>query len=159
STVNTTNFVLKDSNGKTVTATVSYNSTTYTATLTPSAPLANAMKYTATINNVLNTARESCTERDSWSFTTAAGLVPTATSATPAASATGVATNATVTATFNEAAEASTVNTTNFVLKDSNGKTVTATVSYNSTTYTATLTPSALLANAMKYTATINNVL
>ena len=92
----------------------------------------------------------------SWSFTT--GPAPAVTSETPASGATGVVTNTTVTATFNEAVQASTVNTTDFVLKSSNGNTVTATVSYNSSNYTATLTPSALLANSTTYTATVSGV-
>ena len=73
----------------------------------------------------------------------AMSIAPTVTSATPGANATGVATNTTVTATFNVAVLASTITTTNFVLKSSSGSTVTAAVSYNSTTYVATLTPSA----------------
>ena len=52
----------------------------------------------------------------------------------------------------------STVNTTDFVSKSSNGSTVTATVSYNSSNYTATLTPLGLLANSTTYTATVSGV-
>ena len=76
----------------------------------------------------------------------------------PTSGATGVVTNSTVTATFNEAVQASTITTTNFVLKSSSGTKVTGTASYNSSTNTATLTPSALLANSTKYTATISGV-
>jgi hypothetical protein len=64
-----------------------------------------------------------------------------------------VATNTAVTATFNKAVVAATIS---FVLKDSNSNTVAATVSYNDTNHTATLTPNAPLANAATYTATVS---
>src|SRR5271166_1095067 len=159
STITSSNLVLKSSSGATVPATISYNSSTNTATLTPSALLANSTTYKATVSGVEDTAGDPMAAPYSWSFTTAAGLTPGVTSQTPASGATGVATNSSVTATFNEAVQASTITTTNFAFKGPSGSTVTATVSYNSTTYTATLTPSALLANSTTYTATINNVL
>jgi hypothetical protein len=85
-------------------------------------------------------------------------LAPAVTSATPGPGARRVATHTAVTATFNQAVQASTVNTTNFVLTGPGGSTVKATVSYNSTTFTATLTPSLPLANSTKYTAKISGV-
>jgi hypothetical protein len=78
---------------------------------------------------------------------------PTVTSKTPTDGATGVATNTTVTATFNESVVASSIV---FTLADSNGNSVNATVSYDDTTHTATLTPASLLANSMTYTATMS---
>src|SRR5271166_6453297 len=156
STITTTNFVLKSSGGGTVTAAVSYNSTTYTATLTLSALLANSTTYTATINNVLSSSGVAMTGPFNWSFTT--GPAPAVTSETPNSGATGVATSTALTATFNEAVQAATITSSNLVLKSSSGATVPATVSYNSSTNTATLTPSALLANSTTYKATVNGV-
>ena len=156
----TISFTLTPSGGSPVSATVTYNSSSDTATLTPSAALAYATTYTATVSGAKDTAGDPMAAPYSWSFTTtAASLPPGVTSQTPASGATGVATNSSVTATFNEAVQASTITTTDFVLKSSGGSTVTAAVSYNSTTDTATLTPSALLANSTVYTATINNIL
>jgi hypothetical protein len=159
STVNTTNYVLKDPNGKTVTATVSYNSTTYTATLNPSAALANATKYTCTVSGVLDTAGDPMNGPFSCSFTTATtSSAPTVIAESPASGATGVIVmlNNNVTATFNEAVQASTIN---FTLTDGSGHSVPATVWYSDDTNTATLTPqSSSLAASTKYTATVSGV-
>jgi hypothetical protein len=84
-------------------------------------------------------------------FNTSAG--PTVTSETPAPGATLVATSTTVTATFDRSVVATTIS---FVLKDSSNNTVAATVSYNDTNHTATLTPNASLANSITYTATVS---
>jgi hypothetical protein len=78
---------------------------------------------------------------------------PTVTGQTPAAGATGVATTVVVTATFNESVQASTIS---FVLKDAGNNSVPATVSYNDSTHTATLAPSAPLAGTTTYTATVS---
>ncbi len=88
-------------------------------------------------------------------FTTTANdtTPPTVTAETPAPNATGVSTTTTVTATFSEPVQPSTIS---FVLKDSSNNTVASTVSYNSSTNTATLTPNAALANAATYTATVS---
>jgi hypothetical protein len=64
-----------------------------------------------------------------------------------------VATSTTVTATFNESVQAASIS---FVLKDPGNNSVPATVSYNDTTHTATLTPSAALAGTTTYTATVS---
>jgi hypothetical protein len=78
---------------------------------------------------------------------------PTVTGQTPTAGATGVATASAVTATFSEPVQAGTIS---FVLKDPAGNAVAASVGYNSATNTATLTPSAPLANSTTYTATVS---
>ena len=57
---------------------------------------------------------------------------------TPASGASGVAVSATATATFNQAVVAGTID---FTLENSSGVAVGATVAYNPTTDTATLTP------------------
>jgi hypothetical protein len=69
----------------------------------------------------------------------------------PVDNATGVDTGTTITVTFNKAMNATTINSTNFYLN--NG--VTGSVSYNSTTKTAILIPSASLAPYTVYTATV----
>ena len=67
-------FVLKDPNGTTVPATVSYNDATHTATLTPTAALANSTTYTATVSGATDAAGLVMAAPVSWSFTTAAPL-------------------------------------------------------------------------------------
>ena len=88
--------------------------------------------------------------------TAVTSAAPVVTGETPASGATGVATNTEVTATFNQAVQASSITTTTFTLKNSSGTAVAATVAYNSSTDTATLTPSAALAYGTTYTATVS---
>lgn len=80
---------------------------------------------------------------------------PTVTAQSPTPNATGVATGGTVTATFSEAMDATTINTSTLELRDSVNALVSATVSYNGTNRTATLTPSNLLATSAVYTVTV----
>jgi methionine-rich copper-binding protein CopC len=84
-----------------------------------------------------------------------ASAAPTVTAKTPAAGATGVSINTPVTVTFNESVVAASIV---FTLQDAAGNTVAATVSYDDTTHVATLTPTAPLANATTYTATVSGV-
>jgi len=79
---------------------------------------------------------------------------PTVTSTTPSAGATGDSSTApNITATFNEAVRSSTIS---FVLMDSEGNTVAASVAYNASTNTATLTPNTFLMVSTTYTATVS---
>src|SRR5207248_11067383 len=75
---------------------------------------------------------------------------PTVSSVNPTAGATGVATSTAVTATFSEALDPTTVNGTTFTLQGPSGP-VTATVTYNSNSNTATLQPSSVLAASTTY--------
>ena len=76
-------------------------------------------------------------------------------SVSPAAGRSGVNIAAPVSATFDEALTASTVNTNTFQLQTQSGTPVAAAVSYNNTTLTATITPSAPLAYSTTYRATL----
>lgn len=81
---------------------------------------------------------------------------PTVTAVSPASGATGIAVNSPVTATFSESMNAATINASTVELRNaSTGAQIPATVSYNTATQVATLTPSAALANALTYTATV----
>ena len=159
STINTTTVGLR--NGATsVAASVSYNATTFTATLTPTAALSYATTYTATVTGgspgVKDLAGNALAATASWSFTTVTDATPpTIVSVTPAAGATGVATATTVTVTFSEAMLATSVTNASVLLKDATSASVPATVSYDAATLTATLTPSSPLAYAASYTATV----
>ena len=70
---------------------------------------------------------------------------PTITAVTPAGSSTNVATSATVTVTFSEALSVASVSSSTVQLRDSSNNLVAGTVTYNSTTNTATFTPTAPL--------------
>ena len=149
----TISFTLKNSSGSTVAGSISYNSTTYVTTFTPTSALASNTTYTATVSGAESSSGVSMTAPFSWSFTTAAAVAPKVTSETPASGATKVAVSTAPTATFNEALQASTIS---FTLKNSSGKKVAGSISYNSTTYVTTFTPTSALANNTTYTATIS---
>ncbi|MEO5898603.1 MAG: Ig-like domain-containing protein, partial [Ilumatobacteraceae bacterium] len=130
---------------------VTYDSTTATAALDPSAALLPNTRYTATLTSAITDVSQNAIVTTSWTFATGPG--PTATF-TPANGATGVSRSTAVTATFSAAI---TGVTGNFTLKTSSGTVVPATMTYNSATLTATLVPSATLAATTRYTATLTS--
>ena len=152
----TINFVLKDGAGNVVPSTVTYTDTTHTATLTPSSALATSTTYTATVSGVKDLAGNVMTAPVTETFTTVAAAnttAPTVTSQSPASGATNVAVSTTVSGTFSEAVQSSTIS---FSLKDGSGTSVPASMSYNSSTLVATLTPNSPLAYSTTYTATLS---
>jgi len=91
-------------------------------------------------------------------FTTNVGpdtTPPTVTSQSPVADATGVSMSTVVTASFNEGLSAASVNASSFELRDATNALVPATVGYDGTSRTVTLTPSNPLASSATYTATL----
>ena len=80
---------------------------------------------------------------------------PTVMQKTPAGGATGVDPATPVRATFSRAMDPSTINTSSFTLKRPDGTTVPASVTYDSLSFTATLTPTLPLALTTTYTATL----
>jgi hypothetical protein len=76
---------------------------------------------------------------------------PAVTARTPAVGATGVSRTAAITVTFDRAMDPATINSTTFFLKDSSGNVVAATVTYDASTNTATLTPVSPLSLAATY--------
>jgi PKD repeat protein len=81
----------------------------------------------------------------------ASPLLPSVSSVTPANGATNVVLNTNVIVAFNEALDPRTVTTSTVQLLDPSGNLVAATVFYNGTTYTATLTPNSPLAQDTTY--------
>src|SRR5262249_34075549 len=81
-------FTLTGPNNTSVPASVSYNSTTFVATLTPNAALAPNTAYIATVSGVIDLAGNSLAAPVTWSFSTGAAAVTTdtiwANTATPA---------------------------------------------------------------------------
>jgi methionine-rich copper-binding protein CopC len=134
----TISFTLRNSAGTAVAASVSYNSTTHTATFAPSSALAYDTKYTATLSGAADSSGKPMSAPLSWTFTTDTAS-PAIKSETPASGGTGVAVSTAASATFNEAVQSSTIT---FTLT-------------NSSNYTVTLTPSAALAYSTTYTATV----
>jgi methionine-rich copper-binding protein CopC len=149
------NFTMTSSSGGSVAANVTYNSSTETVMLTPSAALGAGMTYTVTVSRAESNAGVAMTGPFTWSFTTAASalLSPAVTTQTPGPGTTGVAVSSPVTATFNEAVQPGTVT---FTLRSSLGTLVEGDLSYNSTTNTETFTPSTALAFGTTYTSTVS---
>jgi hypothetical protein len=81
---------------------------------------------------------------------------PTVVSVSPAAGATSIGSGTTVTATFSEAVDPTTVTTSTFELRDAGNALVAAGVSYDATTRTAILAPTAALGSGVTYTARVH---
>jgi len=87
---NSINFTLTDPHNNVVPGTVTFNSLTDTATLTPSTPLAGLTNYTATVSGATDPSGNVMVGSVSWSFTTGSAtyslwsnsVVPAVTSAT-----------------------------------------------------------------------------
>jgi O-glycosyl hydrolase/methionine-rich copper-binding protein CopC len=156
STFTSSTFTLTPAGGTAITGNVSYSAGTSTAVFTPASPLAYNTVYTANITTgVQNPAGTALGANYTWSFTTATGPAPTVTAVTPGDGSTGVAAGTTVTATFSEAMSASTITASTFTLTPQGGAAVSATVSYNAATLTATLTPKTALTAGKIYTAAV----
>jgi methionine-rich copper-binding protein CopC len=150
----TISFVLKDSTGAAVAGSVAYNSSTNTATFTPTAALNASATYTATVSGAKDLSGNVMSAPFSWSFTTTAPTAPpTVASETPAPGATGVAKGSAISATFSKPIDDTTLS---FVLKDSSGNIVANTFTYDDEASTATLTLSAALNTGVTYTATVS---
>ncbi len=80
---------------------------------------------------------------------------PTVTSLTPANNSSGVRTSTAVTIQFSEALDPATVTASAIQLLNSSGSAVAASVHYDSSSHTATLTPSTALANSSTYTVLV----
>ena len=101
-----------------------------TVKLTPSAPLAFATTYTATITTgVTDVSGNAVAANFSWSFTTA-GSPPAVVSTVPSPGANGVAVTANVSALFSEAVAVATVTDTTFTLGSGSSPVVGAVSSY-----------------------------
>ena len=154
----TINFVLTNSSGTTVPATVSYNSSGDVVTLTPSSPLTHSTTYTAILSGAEDLSGTPMSPF-SWSFTTAPqGVLPAVIGETPASGATGIAVpNAvllmSISATFNEPVQSSTVALT---WVDSSGNPIPYTMNYSDATNTVTAWPQVFLAYSTTYKVTVS---
>jgi M6 family metalloprotease-like protein len=118
------------------------NNTSFSNTTTPNSKLKNG-----------NATNISITDISAYGDTMTATVIvpPIVSSTSPASGATDVAISTPITATFSVEMDSSTVNTSTFTLSGG----VTGTVSYDSSTKTATFTPSSNLSYSTTYTATI----
>jgi type IV pilus assembly protein PilY1 len=141
--------LLNTSTSAYVSGTVAYDSSSYTATFTPTSSLANSTTYTVTITgkDLVGLDLDSSTTT-SWSFTTVTtdSTPPTIKSTYPVSGATSVPVSAAVVAKFSEAMLSSSITTSTFYISGVSG-----TVTYDSSTNTATFTPAASLGYATDY--------
>jgi hypothetical protein len=175
-TIIAANFTLIAQGGVTpVAGTVTYvaNTNTLVFHLSASAlPLATLTTYTATITGgdlgVRSSAGQPLASNYVWIFETgtsanltAPELVRTAPGDTaPNVQAINVPLNQAVHATFTEAMDQTTLTPTTFLLYEgttASGTPLSAKITYNDTTFIATLTPTALLTASTTYTATVTN--
>ena len=157
-TVNSSTFELLDNSSNIVSASVTYNSSTLTATLQPTAALANSTGYTAIVRGggIKDSTGTPMAASYSSSFVTASLTSPPVVMAfTPANGASGVSTTSTITATFSKAIDPTTLNGSTFQLLNSSNTVLSASISYNSSSFTATLQPSAPLTISSNYTVVL----
>ena len=144
-----------------VTATVSYDASSQTATLTPASSLPAGVVCQATIAaTATSTSGIALLAPFTWTFSTATSADvtrPTVTVTLPANAASAVPTNTRITAAFSEAMAASSVSAATFQITDTTrGTPVPGTVTYTSASNTATFTPSTMpLAGGDLFTARI----
>ncbi|MDQ0799780.1 subtilisin family serine protease [Arthrobacter sp. SLBN-112] len=148
-------FMLTNAAGGSITATVTYNDSTRTATLDPAVNLAADATYTATLVGgpaAIRDAAGTPLATTSWTFTT--GPAPTVTSISPGSNALLVRRSSNISATFSEAVQG--VGTATFTLKNaSTGAVVAASVYRNGTTNQWILDPQGALAAKTRYTVTL----
>jgi hypothetical protein len=152
-TVTGSTVTLTSSSGTPVAAGVSYDDSTRTVTLQPTARLIESTTYTVHITSGVQARDGVAAVADSWSFTTGVNL--RVTGRTPAALATGMSPSAVVRAVFSRDADGSSLTTSSFKLLDPDGDPVAATVSYDGAARTATLTPASALDLNTTYTVQV----
>ena len=137
-----------------VTGAVTYNAGTHIATLTPSSALSNLTTYTVTLTTgIQDAAGNPLAGSYTWSFTTVNdATAPTVVQTLPAAGATGTGTSIVLSVRFSEAMNSSSITTSTFTVN--NG--VTGSISYNSSTFTATFHPDHALSLGTNYTVTLS---
>ena len=158
-TINSTTFTLTGPGTTSVAGLVAYAAIGNTLTFTPTANLLANTLYTATITTgAQNLAGTGLANNYVWTFTTGAPVVvpPEIVSTLPANAATNVPLTQAVSATFSKAMNPLTITNATFQLTQG-GNAVAATLSYNSATFTATLTPTVALLPNTSYIAAVTS--
>ena len=150
--INALTFTLSQG-GTLVPGTVGYLAATHQATFTPAASLSASAVYRATIKGGVTNASGSPLGADyTWYFST--GTAPLVVSTSPQDAAVSVSVNLPLTVVFSEPMDPATLSSTTFMLTVG-GKSVGGAVSYSSTAFAATFTPSSPLPQYASCTATI----
>ena len=161
-TLTPASFTLACPAGAPVAASVAYDATSQTATLTPTAALPASTLWVATVTTAAtDVSGLALAGNFVWSFMTGAtadATRPTVVVTVPAPGAVNVATNTRITASFSEDMTPTSISGTSFTLVNTSlGQAVTGSVSYSVAARTATFTPTApaVLAVNSVFTATI----
>ena len=119
--------------------------------------LMNTTASAVTVTYVYTLTANGCTNSQNLVVTVNPGdlIAPTVTSVSPLNGATGVSVSTTVSAIFSEAMNAASINSSTIELRNPANALISGTVSFNASTRTATLTPSASLAASTVYTARV----
>lgn len=150
-TITTDSFLLYDATSNRVSGTVMPSGDS--STFTPSSPMAQNSLYTARITtDVTDLAGNHMENEYAWSFTTTIPdtTPPIVTNTSPSANETGVAIDRELVVEFSEAMNVTTINTSTFILQDSQGNPFSGEIIDGDT-----FRPYANLALAETYTATI----
>ena len=152
-TLTTASFTLTSAAGS-VPGTVSYDAPSATATFTPAVPLTPSTTYTAQLAGTISAADGTPFAATSWGFTTVDG--PKVTSVNPADGTAYVDRASVVKATFSRSMAPASITASTFQLYAADGTVAPATVAYDDSTFTATLTPSSQLLGGVTYAASVS---
>lgn len=161
STINGTSITLKlTSNSSPVAGTVGFNTSTNTATFTPTSALSPSTNYTLSVSTVVaDAAGNTLASSFSSTFSTVPPpdlTPPSVTAVTPVAATVGVLRNGIVTVTFSEPMNAATISGSNVTVKiTTTNAAVAGALAYDVPSKTATFTPTVLLAYNTDYTVTV----
>jgi Domain of unknown function (DUF4082)/Malectin domain/Bacterial Ig-like domain len=153
STLTASSFTLTSAAGS-VSGSVSYDKPSLTATFTPDVPLAPSTNYTAHLASTISAFDGTPFAGASWGFTTVDG--PQVASMTPADGATFIDRSTAVKAVFSRSMAPASITTSTFQLFAADGTLVPASVSYDNSTFTATLTPTSPLLGGVTYAASVS---
>jgi fibronectin type 3 domain-containing protein len=153
STLTDSSFTLTSAVGS-VSGSVTYDKPSLTATFTPDVPLTPSTTYTAHLAGTISAFDGTPFAGTSWGFTTVDG--PQVASMTPADGATFIDRSATIKASFSRSMAPASITTSTFQLFAADGTLVPASVSYDDSTLTATLTPSSPLVGGVTYAASVS---
>jgi methionine-rich copper-binding protein CopC len=148
------NMTLTDATQAMVPASVSYDDATFTASLTPSAPLAKGKMYAATAKAGILGTNGLALPADKVVAFTILNTAPSVTSTTPADQAMNVALDTPISAHFSDAIAASSLTATSFFLKEGTNM-LSAAVMLDAARTTATLMPTRPLLEGRTYSVTL----
>jgi hypothetical protein len=159
----TTFTVMPDGGSPLTGTTLTYDATSYTATLSLAAgtTLTPATTYTARLDPTIRDAIGNPLGAPiTWSFTTAAApATPSITNQNPAPGAAAAPSHGAVTVTFSDDMDRNSITDGTFTVVDPSGTLVSGRVDYDPATRTAILSPQAALADGTTYTARLDSAI